>query len=124
MNKFLRLTLSAFLMMLAIVTNAQTTESKTVTFDITNDKGTNTASGSADQVTKDGITISCTNAAFNTSQYRFYANSTATVKSTVGNITSVVFTCTANNTTKYGPGCFSNPSKGSYSYSEKAGTWT
>lgn len=35
-----------------------------------------------------------------------------------------MFTCTASGTAKYGPGCFSTPSAGSYSYSGTTGTWT
>lgn len=84
-------------------------------------------------ITKDGITLhstidssSTTNAGDygNGKQYRFYKNSTLEVSSTVGNITKVVFTCTASGTTKYGPGNFTGPSTGAYSYSGTTGTWT
>ena len=43
------------------------------------------------------------------------------MSSTVGNITQIVFTCTANNTTKYGPGCFA--AQDGYTYADKIGTW-
>ncbi|MBR6055493.1 MAG: hypothetical protein IKP46_09200 [Bacteroidales bacterium] len=37
-------------------------------------------------------------------------------------ITQIVFTCTANNTSQYGPGCFT--AQEGYSYDGKIGTWT
>ena len=42
--------------------------------------------------------------------------------STVGNIVSVEFTCTANDAAQYGPGCFT-ASTGDYTYSGPVGTW-
>ena len=59
----------------------------------------------------------------NEAHYRIYKNQTLTVTSTVGNIVSVEFTCTANDDQKYGPGCFT-VADGSYSYSGAVGTWT
>ena len=109
------------------MTFAQTT----ITFDASEVKGANTKDGKADEITKDGVTINCTNAAFaavngssKTAEYRFYAKATATISSTVGNITKVVFTCTASGTTKNGPGCFKDPTPGSYTYEGTTGTWT
>lgn len=98
----------------------------TVTFTAGTDLGSTSANGSADAVTKDGITISCTDAAFATAQYRFYAGSTATISSTVGNITKVEFTCSASGTSSNGPSFFSVPADGTgaYSYSGNLGTWT
>jgi hypothetical protein len=58
----------------------------------------------------------------NEAHYRIYKNQTLTLTSTVGNIVSVEFTCTANNDAKYGPGCFTW-STGDYSYSGAVGTW-
>lgn len=95
----------------------------TVTFTAGTDKGTNTQASSADRVSKDGITIDVTTGAFNAAQFRFAKGSTATFTSTVGNITKVEFTCTASGTTKYGPGCFTDPSTGTYTYDGKTGTW-
>jgi hypothetical protein len=46
-----------------------------------------------------------------------------TITSTVGNIVSVEFTCTANDDEKYGPGCFTADG-GEYTYSGPVGTWT
>lgn len=126
MGKTLHLFMLLALFFLAgggISANAQTT----VTFTAGTDKGTYDNAGKAgDKVTKDGITIETTsgNSAFAAAQYRFSKSSVTTFSSTVGNITKVVFTCTASGTSKYGPGCFSTPSAGSYSYSGTTGTWT
>ena len=59
----------------------------------------------------------------NANHYRIYKNQTLTITSTVGNIVSVEFTCTANDDAKYGPGCFTVDG-GSYTYSGAVGTWT
>lgn len=56
------------------------------------DLGSTSASGSADEVAKKGITMSCTNAAFATAEYRFYSGSALTISSTIGNIGSIQFT--------------------------------
>lgn len=81
--------------------------------------GTDTGEAS---VTKDGITVSMSTMS-RTDNYRTYANSAMTVSSTVGNITSVVITCTGSGTSDYGPGKFST-SSGTYSYSGTTGTWS
>ena len=78
-------------------------------------------------ITKDGITVSVSEGTFSrTDNYRHYASSTTTVSSTVGNITKVVFTCTADGTAKYGPAGFTkgSVSTGSYSFSGKDGSWS
>ena len=80
-----------------------------------------TTTGAKQSFTKDGVTISTTQGAGDV-QYRIYKGQTFTVSSTVGNITKIEITCTANNTTKYGPGCFEAIE--GYSYFEKIGTWT
>lgn len=123
MNKLLRTTMFAIMAMVSFGTFAQTT----VTFTAGTDKGTLDNAGKAgDKVTKDGVTIETTdgNSAFAAAQYRFSKGSTTTFSSTVGNITKIEFTCTASGDAKYGPGCFTNPSAGSYSFSDKTGTWT
>lgn len=113
-------------MMLCTAATAQTT----VTFTAGTEKGTYTGSGSPqsgeETITKDGITIKCSSGAFAAPQYRFYKSSTATISSTVGNITKVVFTCTAKGTAKQGPGNFTGATTGSYTYEEagETGTWT
>ena len=102
----------------------------TVSFIAGTDKGSDGGQGAKDvSITKDGITLHSTGSDIagvygRTDNYRFYKNSTLEVSSTVGNITKVVFTCTANGTNKYGPGNFTAPSTGTYSYSGKTGTWT
>ena len=78
-------------------------------------------------ITKDGITITLSDGTLSrTDNYRPYANSTTTVSSTVGNITKVVFTCTAEGSSTNGPASFNSNSvsTGSYSYSSYDGKWT
>ena len=77
-------------------------------------------------LTKDGITIQLSNGCLGRDDnYRIYQNQWIAVTSTVGNITSIEFTCTANGTTKYGPGCFEyRDNNGAYTYADKIGTWT
>ena len=111
------------LLTLALLTLSAWAET-TVTFTAGTDLGLTTANNSPDQVSKDGITIACDNAAFATAQYRFYAGSTATITSTVGNITKVEFTCTGSNTGDNGPGHFDTVSDGAYAYDANVGTWT
>jgi hypothetical protein len=126
MVKHLHYLFTLLLVMLCTAATAQTT----VTFTAGTEKGTYTGTGSPqsgeETITKDGITIKCSSGAFAASQYRFYKSSTATISSTVGNITKVVFTCTANGTEKQGPGNFTDATKGSYTYEEagETGTWT
>ena len=76
-------------------------------------------------VSKSGVTMTVSKGiigSYNT-HYRVYKSQTLTLTSTVGEITSVEFTCTANDDEKYGPGCFTW-STGDYSYSDAVGTWT
>jgi len=131
MNKLLRFSFVALLALISSVSFAQTT----VTFTAGTDKGSLSDSNNpgADQVTKDGITISTTNGLFaaenyktKAGEYRVYKNQTFTVTSTVGNITKVVVTCTANGTTKQGPGNFTDATAGSYTFESDGpiGTWT
>ena len=77
-------------------------------------------------LTKDGITIKLSNGCLGRDDnYRIYQGQYITVTSTVGNITSIEFTCTASGTTKYGPGCFDyRDNNGAYTYADKIGTWT
>lgn len=92
-----------------------------VTFTAGTDKSETTT------LTKDGVTISIavgssTSGAgkLATSEYRFYKDNEVTVSATE-TITKIEFTCTANGTTKYGPGCLSAAS--GYTFSGKVGTW-
>lgn len=98
-----------------------------VTFDADADKGNATETAAAFTVTKDGITLDVTQGRLGTfsgeTHYRIYKSQTLTIKSTVGAITSVQFTCTAEGDAQYGPGCFT-VADGSYTYSGAVGTWT
>ena len=101
-----------------------------ITFDADVDKGnagTDSNNAAAYTITKDGVTVTVSSGILGTynneMHYRIYKNQTLTVTSTVGNVTSVEFTCTANDDAKYGPGCFTW-STGDYSYSGAVGTWT
>ena len=123
MNKILRFTFVAAMALISSLTFAQ----NTVTFTAGTDKGSySDANTGSDKMTKDGITIETTSgkSGFAAKEYRFAKSSTTSFSSSVGNITKVVFTCTAEGTTKGGPGCFTDPSTGSYSYDGKTGTWT
>ena len=77
--------------------------------------------------TKSGVTISTTKGIKDGKLYKVYGEpktpATFKVSSTVGNITKVEITCTASGTDKYGPGNFTNQTSGTYSFSEKTGTW-
>ena len=102
-----------------------------VTFDADADKGnagTDSNNAAAYQITKDGVTVEVSSGILGTynneMHYRIYKNQTLKITSTVGNITKVEFTCTANGEEKYGPGCFT-ASVGSYTNDGGAvGTWT
>jgi hypothetical protein len=78
----------------------------TVTFIPGETVGSNSAATSFDEMTLDGVTITCTTGAFNAAQYRFAAGSTATFTSTVGNIKKVEFTCVGTYNDAYGPNQF------------------
>ena len=122
MNKFLRISMMSFAALLSSFAMAQTT----VTFVAGTDKGPdNGTAGDNVTLTKDGVTLTASRGVFGrTDNYRVYKGETLTVTSTAGNITQVVFNCTAEGDAQYGPGCFTNPTTGSYTYSGKNGTWT
>ena len=101
-----------------------------ITFDADVDKGnagTDSNNAAAYAITKDGVTVTVSSGILGTynneMHYRIYKNQTLTVTSTVGNVTSVEFACTANDDAKYGPGCFTW-STGNYTYSGAKGTWS
>lgn len=73
--------------------------------------------------TKEGVTISTTQGLGNATQYRAYKNQTFTVSVAEGNITKIEMTCTASGTAKYGPGCFTDATSGTYTYAGTVGTW-
>ena len=119
MIKTLRYSLMSLLVLICGSLFAQ----KTVTFDATVDSyGANENTNNI-VLTKDGVTLSVTQGNFaNGGQFRIFKGQTITVSTGSGNLTSIVFTCTASGTTKYGPGCFA--ALEGYSYDEKVGTWT
>ena len=91
------------------------------------DAGTDSNNPTVYTITKNGMTIKVSSGILGTynneKHYRIYKNQTLTITSTAGNIKEIVFTCTANNDAKYGPGCFAW-STGDYTYSGPTGTWT
>ena len=92
---------------------------QTITFDATTDKGSTDTS-----LEKEGISLSLSSGKLNNgTDYRTYKSQKLTISSSVGTITNIEFTCTANGTAQYGPGCFT-VSKGAYTYNGKTGTWT
>lgn len=90
----------------------------TVTFDATQDK----APSNGKTFSKDGITINVSDGTLdNGTDYRCFSGKTLTISSE-SSITDIVFTCTASDKAKYGPGNFIT-TDGDYSYSGKNGTW-
>lgn len=90
--------------------------------------GTDSNNATSYTITKNGVTITVSSGILGTynneNHYRIYKNQTLTATSTVGNIASIEFTCTANGDAKYGPGGF-KASVGNYGHSGGAvGTWT
>ena len=81
--------------------------------------GTQETVSTADQMSRDGITISTTYGAFKAAQYRFGMNAVTTIKSEIGNITKIEFTGASG----------TNPISGfgdneGMSYEGNDGTWT
>lgn len=117
--------MTLFMLMVLLGGGSLLAQEKTVTFTVGTDKGSNSGNSGKDEMSKDGITVSGSGAAFTFADYyRFNKSSTTTVSIESGNITKVEFTCTKAGTTKYGPGCFGNPSSGTYTTSGTVGTWT
>lgn len=100
-------------------------EEVTVTFDASTNE-LNWSVGGKQSSTKNGITLSTTDGAYNTNnkQYRIYKGATFTIECSNGNITQIDITCSANGTNQYGPGNFTSPTSEAYSYEGKIGTWT
>ena len=122
MRKTLHITLLFFMMLLTGAANAET-----VTFDATVDKGSisDYNMAGADEVSKNGIKISISSGVLGLgTHYRIYKKQTMTVSSSVGNITGIEITCIASGADKYGPGCFTSPTSGTYTFSGMVGTWS
>jgi hypothetical protein len=96
----------------------------TVTFVPGNPSGGYSNASQADQMSKDGVTISSTKAAFGrTDNYRFAKDSETTITSTVGNITKVEITSTATYDAQYGPYGFDGTVGYTCQSGSKIGTW-
>ena len=94
-----------------------------VTFTPSTVTGTTTDNAAGDEMSSNDVTITCDVAAFGrTDNYRFYANSTATISTAVGKITKIVITCTASGDNNYGPGN-STYTTGTYTVDGSTGTW-
>ena len=107
--------LLTFLTLLTLFFGVSWAAEVTVTFTPGTDIG-------ATSVTKNGVTATMTTMN-NASYYQIYANQSGTITCSNGKIVKIEFTCTASGTNKYGPGNVS-ADVGSYSYSDKNGTWT
>ncbi len=82
-----------------------------------------TAISSADYtITKSPINVTVVGSTLTSDQIRIFKNKTITISSVSATITGIEFTCTANGTSQYGPGCFA--ALDGYSYSGKIGTWS
>lgn len=84
-----------------------------------------TSTAGAQTGTVEGVTVAVTNGVTGSTTaegatMRIYKDATLTISS-ASNISKIVFNCVANNTTKYGPGCFG--AQEGYSYDAKVGTW-
>ena len=98
-----------------------TTTSTDVTFTAGTEVGSSTSQYTSDQISKNGVTISSTDAAFATSEYRMYGSSTTTISTTSGNITKIVF----NGSSTQRPVSRLSTTTGSYTTtSSNVGTWT
>lgn len=88
-----------------------------VTFIDTIDKGNNTSTGKSDEITKDGVTIFGTNAAFGNSNgdYRFYKGTKINISVTTGTIIKIEFKNGRDLNNLKGEG---------YTATSNAGTWT
>lgn len=115
-NSFLRGVL--FLLLCVVGMGNAWGEEVTVTFDASID-----ISSEATKLTKDAITIKATVLNGTKGYYQTYKSQDITISCTNGNITKIVFTCTASGDKQYGPGCYKEKS-GNYSTSDKVGTWT
>ena len=77
--------------------------------------------GVAYSFTKNGVTVEATGT-LTADQIRVFKGKTITI--TAIGMTKIEFTCTANGTAKYGPGCFAALEGYTYEASGKKGTWT
>ncbi len=121
MNKILRISVMSLLALISSITFAQ------VTFDANEDKGTQTGNGNPDQVSKDGVTLSGTDAALaavhyktKKGEYRFYKGSSVTLSAADKNIVKVEMTCSSEE--KYAASNFA--AQEGLVIANKTATWT
>lgn len=70
----------------------------------------------------EGVTVAVGNGLASETELRVYKNQVLTISADV-NITKIVFTCTANGTAKYGPGCFAAQDGYTFEAEGPTGTW-
>ena len=96
--------------------------SVTVSFTGSNSGGMTNSQG-AQSGSLNGVTVAITNGTTSGNEIRIYKNATITISAPEEkNIIKIEFTCTAEGTNKYGPGCFANLQ--GYTYSGNTGTWS
>ena len=109
-----------FLSLLALTLMSLSALGATVTF---TPATVHTSAGEPTTLSLDGVKINCTAGMFTrTDHYRFYANSTTTITSTVGRITKVEITCTGTPGNSHAPDLFTGEG---YTYTPYGyvGTW-
>ena len=72
-------------------------------------------------ISKSPIKVAVTSSTLTSDQIRVFKNQTITISSETATISQIDFTCTANGTSKYGPGCLSG--SGYTAGSGATGTW-
>ena len=111
------------LLLLILGSSSLFAQKKTITFDATVDKGTQFEESAS--ISKDGITIAVSDGSLvsyeNLTRYRFYAYSSCTITSAVGNITKVVF---SSNDWRDSPKKFYLSQTSQGKYKDDKCTWT
>ena len=121
MKRNLRILLSCALLLMAFVTGAMA-EEKSVTF--TNASFPSTTSALYTATLDEIVSFATTKGTINADNFSVFASETATISVIDGyKITKIEVACTANNTSKYGPGNIDGLGE-DYSYDGKIGTWS
>lgn len=94
-----------------------------VVFDPTLDTGDYSGIAGYFSITKEGVTLEFSNGVATGTHYRLYKNQTLTVYTEMGCISRIVFECTTEGESQYGPGCL-EANAGDYTYEGKTGIWT
>ena len=117
MKRKLTFLIAAAVMLLTMMASTGTAWADNVTILPSNGEP---VTGSDFTITVAPITVSVTASTLTSDQIRVFKNQSITISSSA-TITGIEFTCTAQNTDKYGPGCFG--ALAGYSYSGYIGTW-